>query len=209
MAVAGTDRRQQRRQDTIREILDAALEVMAEEGVAGLSLAEVARRVGMRPPSLYQYFPSKLAVYDALFAEGMQACLDHCEAQTAGPPVERLKARQRAFVRWGVANPVLFQLLFWRPVPGFEPSPAAMAPSIALLEGFRADLEAAVGAGDLRPEAATDEALALGTALSQGVITQHLANEPDVPFGQGRFTALVDLSVELFLSHYANPEGSS
>ena len=62
------DRRLQRHNQTIEEILDLAIEVMAEDGVAALSLAEVARRMGMRPPSLYQYFPSKLAVYDALFA---------------------------------------------------------------------------------------------------------------------------------------------
>ncbi|HSK35318.1 MAG TPA: helix-turn-helix domain-containing protein [Actinomycetota bacterium] len=57
-----TDRRLQRHNQTIEEILDVAIEVMAEDGVAALSLAEVARRMGMRPPSLYQYFPSKLAV---------------------------------------------------------------------------------------------------------------------------------------------------
>jgi AcrR family transcriptional regulator len=56
------DRRVQRHNQTIEEILDLAIQVMAEDGVAALSLAEVARRMGMRPPSLYQYFPSKLAV---------------------------------------------------------------------------------------------------------------------------------------------------
>ena len=66
-----TDRRVQRHHQTIEEILDLAIQVMAEDGVAALSLAEVARRMGMRPPSLYQYFPSKLAVYDALFTEAV------------------------------------------------------------------------------------------------------------------------------------------
>ena len=52
------DRRARRRQETIEEILDIAADVMAEEGVNGLSLAEVARRLGVQPPSLYKYFPS-------------------------------------------------------------------------------------------------------------------------------------------------------
>ena len=43
---------------------------MTEEGVNGLSLAEVARRLGVQPPSLYKYFPSLMAVYDALFDPG-------------------------------------------------------------------------------------------------------------------------------------------
>src|SRR5579871_1948053 len=70
---AGTarpDRRARRRQETIREILDIARDVMTEEGVNGLSLAEVARRLGVQPPSLYKYFPSLMAIYDALFLQG-------------------------------------------------------------------------------------------------------------------------------------------
>src|SRR5206468_8789214 len=64
------DRRQRRRLETIEEIVDVAVEVMCEHGVGGLSLGEVARRMGMRTPSLYVYFDSKNAVYDAVFARG-------------------------------------------------------------------------------------------------------------------------------------------
>src|SRR6476646_5484168 len=67
------DRRQRRRLDTIQEIVDVAVEVMTEHGVGGLSLGEVARRMGMRTPSLYVYFDSKNAVYDAVFARGWAA----------------------------------------------------------------------------------------------------------------------------------------
>ena len=70
MSTAGVDRRTRRRQETIEEILDVAIELMATEGVAALSLSAVARRLGMQPPSLYQYFPSKMAIYDALFQRG-------------------------------------------------------------------------------------------------------------------------------------------
>ncbi|MGO9854266.1 MAG: TetR/AcrR family transcriptional regulator, partial [Acidimicrobiales bacterium] len=47
----------------IEEILDIATQLMTEQGVNGLSLAEVARRLGVQPPSLYKYFPSLMAVY--------------------------------------------------------------------------------------------------------------------------------------------------
>src|SRR5271154_1004011 len=75
------DRRARRRQETIEEILDIAEDVMAEEGVNGLSLAEVARRLGVQPPSLYKYFPSLLAVYDAIFLRGQ---LEHLAQIRAG-----------------------------------------------------------------------------------------------------------------------------
>src|ERR1700723_346584 len=67
---ARPDRRARRRQETIHEILDIARDVMTEEGVNGLSLAEVARRLGVQPPSIYKYFSSLMAVYDAIFERG-------------------------------------------------------------------------------------------------------------------------------------------
>src|ERR1022692_5118901 len=70
------DRRARRRQETIAEILGIATEIMTEEGVNGLSLAEVARRLGVKPPSLYKYFPSLMAIYDALFLEGQHQNLE-------------------------------------------------------------------------------------------------------------------------------------
>ena len=61
---------------------------MAEEGVNGLSLAEVARRLGVQPPSIYKYFPSLMAVYDAIFLRGqlehlevMRRCDDRCRTR--------------------------------------------------------------------------------------------------------------------------------
>src|SRR5215469_15820626 len=66
------DRRVMRRQRTMEEALDAAVAIMEEAGVGGLSMSEIARRLGMRQPSLYKYFPSLHAVYDALFARGVE-----------------------------------------------------------------------------------------------------------------------------------------
>jgi len=66
------ERRGRNREEMRRAILDAACAVMREQGVAALSLREVARRVKLQAPSLYAYFPSKMALYDALFVEGIR-----------------------------------------------------------------------------------------------------------------------------------------
>ena len=103
------DRRVQRHNQTIEEILDLAIQVMAEDGVATLSLAEVARRMGMRPPSLYQYFPSKLAVYDALFERGARqtlAVMESYQSRIAENPLEGLAAAQAAWNDWVMANQI-------------------------------------------------------------------------------------------------------
>ena len=130
------DRRARRRQETIEEVLDIAVEIMAEQGVAGLSIGEVARRMGIRPPSLYVYFPSKHALYDALFARGAlgrsssdlrAATADLETVERRYPRARSCSTRPRTFVRWSVEHPAYAQLLFWRPVPGFEPSPRGLS----------------------------------------------------------------------------------
>ena len=129
------DRRARRRQETIEEILDIAVDVMTEEGVNGLSLAEVARRLGVQPPSLYKYFPSMMAVYDALFLRGQLEHLDILrDAMTRSEPgLPALSAGLDASGRWALEHRVVAELLFWRPVPSFEPSQEAFAPSIEMV----------------------------------------------------------------------------
>src|SRR5688572_1164471 len=132
------DRRQRRRQETIAEVLDIAAEIMVEQGVVGLSVGEVARRMGIRPPSLYVYFPSKHAMYDALFARGAQLLVDHMRADSDADDVEGrtfddvLLHASEVFVRWSIEHPAYTQLLFWRPVPGFTPSEEAYAPAVEI-----------------------------------------------------------------------------
>ena len=43
-----------RRQAALAEALDHAVDVVSEAGVGGLTVSEVARRMGMRAPSLYK-----------------------------------------------------------------------------------------------------------------------------------------------------------
>jgi AcrR family transcriptional regulator len=65
-----------RREATKAEILDAAWDLVGEQGLAALSLRDLAARVGMRAPSLYQYFDSKHAIYDAMFGQGAREALE-------------------------------------------------------------------------------------------------------------------------------------
>src|SRR5215203_2841134 len=79
------DRRRAKHAATQAAILEAARDIMRAEGVGALTLAEVARRVGMRPPSLYEYYPSKLALYDALFRLGFELFGQGLEGRLAQP----------------------------------------------------------------------------------------------------------------------------
>ena len=186
------DRRARRRRETIDEILGIARDVMTEEGVNGLSLAEVARRLGVQPPSLYKYFPSLLAVYDELFARGQAENLAVMRAgmQGAAPGLDALVAGLEASGRWALANRAVAELLFWRPVPSFHPSDEAMAPSVEMIELQRGALADAVAAGQLGPDALREDAIFLVSTVITGVLSQAIANEPELPWGEGRFTPL-------------------
>ena len=205
--VTRPDRRARRRQETIEEILDIAQDVMDEEGVNGLSLSEVARRLGVQPPSLYKYFDSLMAVYDALFQRGQTAHLETLRRamDTAGAGLDALQAGLEASGRWCIANKPIAQLMFWRPVPSFEPSADSMAPSVEMVRLQRHALAEAVAAGQLGLGADSDEAPYVVSVFVSGVIGQAIANEPELPWGKGRFTPLLPKLLDVLAALYPPP----
>ncbi|HEX2810365.1 MAG TPA: TetR/AcrR family transcriptional regulator [Kineosporiaceae bacterium] len=206
---ARMSRRQWRRQQTREEILDTALRVMAEDGVGALNLSQVAARMGLHQSSLYAYFESRLAVYDALFERGMQRHLAVVRAavSTAPPGWAAVRAAIVATVRFAVDDPVLAELLFSRAVPGFTPSPPAYAPSLQVEALMQTAVTAAVERGELHPNAASEAGLQLLIVLGAGVAAQQLANDPGRQFPEGRFTPLIGYALDMYEAYLA-PDGN-
>jgi AcrR family transcriptional regulator len=185
------DRRAERRAATRAEILEAAWEQVRANGLAALSLRDLARAVGMKPPSLYSYFDSKNAIYDAMYAQGVRQFVDEQKASMprSDDPLEALKAVVHFFVGFCAADPARYQLLFQRTIPGFEPS----AESFKISQDNLAELGgllAACGVSD-------PEMLDLCTALGTGLADQQLSNDP----GGDRWIRLIDDAVEMFHDH--------
>ena len=132
-------RREQVREETIEKILSIAREEMQKNGVAALSLGVIAKRLGMRTPSLYTYFDSKSDIYDVLFRRGFLEfgrCMDERPYQD-GTLQENLESAMSTYMRFAQENPDLYQLMFQRPVPGFVPSGESMAVSLGQLEASK------------------------------------------------------------------------
>lgn len=204
-AVPMLTRRERQRRQTREEILDAALAVITENGAAALNLTEVARRVGLRQPSLYQYFDSRLAVYDALFARGMAQHLDlvrHALA-TREPGLAALREIVISTVRFSVDNPVLAQLVFAPTVPGFEPSEQAYRPSLTVQELMAQAMQTAVDRRELHRAAASEHGVSLLIALSAGIASLQLANDQHSRFDQGRYTPLVEPALAMYTRYFA------
>jgi AcrR family transcriptional regulator len=185
------DRRSERRAATTAEIVDAAWRLVRQSGLAGLSLRDLAAAVGMQPPSLYSYFPSKHAIYDAMFADGYRALIARRDELAPVTSRASFKAGARAFVDFCTTDPARYQLLFQRTVPGFEPSAESMALAREAL-GWAADALAAVGVDDPR-------ALDLYTALITGITDQQISNDP----GGDRWSRLLADAIDMFLAHVA------
>ncbi|MEY2475394.1 MAG: hypothetical protein QOG87_709 [Actinomycetota bacterium] len=185
-----TDRRSKRHEATKAEILEAAWELVRAEGLAALSLRDVARTVGMQAPSLYQYFDSKHAIYDAMFAQGYRELLERMVWDDTDKDTRaKLKRRARLFIDFCVEDPARYQLLFQRTIPGFEPSSESYALAVESLTYTRTEL----GKAGLTEPANLD----LWTALITGLTDQQISNDP----GGDRWLQLVDEAVDMLLDH--------
>lgn len=200
-------RRRQRNHDLmVQEILSVARAIMREEGAAALSMQELARRLDMRAPSLYNYFPGKMEIYDALFRQGFELFRTRMETGTAGAPSwpEFLRRTLEAYMTFALDNPELYQLCFERPVPGFVPSAESLEISFgALRQGYMRLTE---WQDKFYSGLPVDRSADLMIALMHGLTALQLANEPGLALGEGRFGGLVDAAVDLFTKAWASRE---
>lgn len=189
---------ERRREASRAEILRAAWEIVGRDGVSALTLRELAAAVGMRAPSLYSHFPSKLAIYDALFADGYREFLQILPPLEPPPadPDGALRQFFHDYMDFCLAAPARYQLLFQRPVPNFEPS----AESMQLVAAVTEYGERAARVLGFRHPGAID----LLTALTAGLVNQQIANEP----GGDRWVRLVDDAVEMFLAYVKREPGA-
>lgn len=187
---AAVDWREARRRSARDAIVDAAWTAVREEGLSALSLRDLARRAGITTPTVYSYFDSKSAIYDAMFGRAAeQFAARMTETFEAGDPQAVLVSGVRRFVEFCTADVARYQLLFQRVIPGFEPSAESYAHAVRALDATRHRL-IEVGI--------TDPAhLDLFTALVSGLVDQQISNDPA---GQ-RWTRLVDEAMAMFVTH--------
>lgn len=86
-------------------LLAAASEILASQGLAGLSLREVARRAGVSHNAPYRHFPDRDSLLAELAAQGFR----RLGAAMAG---KRGREMGEAYVRFALDNPSLFRLMF-------------------------------------------------------------------------------------------------
>jgi AcrR family transcriptional regulator len=185
--------REARRQNARAALLSTAWEMVREDGLAALSLRELARRAGITTPTVYAYFESKNAIFDAMFGEAAQSFADlKAEMPVTDDPRHDLLAETKAFVEFCTSDVARYQLLFQHSVPDFTPSPESYAPAVGALE-FTCELLDRNGVRDPRQ-------LDIWTAVTTGLVDQQISNDP----GGDRWTRLLDDVLQMFLAHCAD-----
>ncbi len=188
-ASASPDRRGRRHAAKRARIIEEAWTLARRDGLAGISLRDLADSVDLRQPSLYAYFESKLDLYDLMFEDGQRQLLDRCLArQPLSEPREELVAIVEDLVHFSSEDTVRHQLLFQGTIPGFEPSEVAMEPARQFVELMTERLGAA-GAHE-------QDDVDLFSAIVSGLAHQQVANDP----GGDRWSVLARRVVEMLVT---------
>jgi AcrR family transcriptional regulator len=177
-----------RRELKTASIVSEAWELARRHGVGSVSLHELARAVGMRQPSLYEYFGSKNALYDAMFADGNRQLIERLGAvRFPADPRAAVKKWLATIVAFSVEDPARYELLFQRHLPGFTPSPE----SYALAETVLGQLVKL-----LRSAAITEQGdIDCLVAITAGLMEAQKSNDP----GGNRWTRHLNRLVDLYI----------
>lgn len=188
MTTPAPDRRLQRREAKLVLILDAAWTLARRDGLAAISLRDLGDAVGLRQPSLYVYFDSKLDLYDAMFADGWQQFIEYVRHEYPSDPREALGQFVAECVQFSSDDVVRHQLLLQRTIPGFEPSPESLVLALEFYQ-FGSELIRRAGAHD-------PDDIDVFTAIVTGLAHQQVANDP----GGERWVRLAGRTVDMFLA---------
>jgi AcrR family transcriptional regulator len=94
-------------------LVQAALDLLADDGVDAVSLRAVARRAGVSAMAPYRHFPNKEALLAAVAVQGFHALRTTLlAADRAAQPGQALIEQAVAYVAFALANPAMIRLMF-------------------------------------------------------------------------------------------------
>jgi len=130
-------------------LIAEGLRLLTDRDAESFSLREVARNAGVSATSVYRHFPDKEALMTALAREGLAqlGAAQVAAAEKAGGGLESFAATGRTYVRFALANPALFRLIFASPaLAGTEPDDCDEADPMTFLR------KNAAAAGNASPD---------------------------------------------------------
>ena len=187
-----------------RALLDAAVALFAERGTFDFTFRELARTAGVTHNAPYRHFAGRAELLTALREEGLSrlAELEHEALATAGDdPRARVSALGEAYVRFALAEPVVFRLVLAQPLDeeGGKANVARGAESYRLLERT---LEEARQKGVARTDLSAKELALAAWALVHGIAS--LLASGRLPTSPQRIKGYVALLSSIFIEGAAS-----
>ncbi len=186
---------------TREKILAAARKEFDRRGIEGLSLREVAAKVGITPMAIYRHFNDKEALVDALVLDGLEQWFARVEALPPAKGVAKLEQLSEAFLEFALREPRRFEAAFLlssrkaRRYPDDFAAGRSPAGSVVL-----AALEQAIRQGKLAGAPPVEMMLVI-SALSQGLVTLYRAGR--IAGGEEEFRGLYQRAMRRVLESFA------
>jgi len=140
-------------------LLEAAADILENEGPDGLSVRRIAAAAGVAPMGVYNHFESKSGIVEALFIQGFQRLSDALDGVAeVQDPTEALREGGQRYRALALAHPMVYQLMFLNVIPGFEPSEHALEVAGGAFANLVAAVQRAMAAGVIADGSATDTA---------------------------------------------------
>lgn len=132
-------------------LIDAAVQLIEEQGVEQLSMREAAKRAGVSPGAPFRHFATRAALLTAVAEQATERLGDRVKAalaQAAGqPPLERLAAIGHAYLGWAMAHPTHFRVISDRLLIDYEASDSMRLANQAIRDQMEGLLTEALGDG--------------------------------------------------------------
>lgn len=195
----GISERREREREVLRAaILEAARDLLSEEGLAALSMRAIAERIEYSPATIYLYFKDKEALIGEVVHAGFRQLEDYVRGELKALPPEASAADQysamgRAYARFALENTAYLRVMFEVPATARMECPDDRGKAhkrdpfgvVALLQ--RAAQEGLTGIGDAR------QAAVVGWGLIHGLTSLYLSGQLGRFVGSGdEFLALLE-----------------
>jgi AcrR family transcriptional regulator len=113
------ERREREREALRTHILEAARDILSEQGLDALSMRAIAERIEYSPATIYLYFRDKTELIHEVIREGFERLHEYSQAEmkeaAADGPLAEYKAMGRAYARFAMDNTAYFRVMFELP----------------------------------------------------------------------------------------------
>lgn len=195
---ASAQRRTQAREDLRAKILAAAVDLFVEGGYEGLSMRQLAERIGYTAPTIYLHFANKDALLFSLLDEGYSALGLRMAAAADSQPdlIGRLEALGRAYISFGLERPAYYQLMFMRRADFLQQKLAERKDHPDAFEILQRSVGQAMAAGAIQPGDQFTASLSLWSAVHGLVGVLLMAPPLDPPLVE----RLIDTTLAAFFN---------